>query len=131
MLYKPSVSTHLNVLISHTAKLTIEGTQSPTLRGSRSTTLELKSVYTTRRASRSHSVRCCCVLNNPATYTDSLLAVFWIFLTLYLHKRDQRRAQAEAVPATLVDDDASIEKDVLSEPSGQQGEWARMFRQVQ
>lgn len=46
--------------------------QSPTLRGSRSTTLELKSVYTTRRASRSHSVRCCRVLNNPATYTDSL-----------------------------------------------------------
>ncbi|GAA5953681.1 hypothetical protein JCM8115_004121 [Rhodotorula mucilaginosa] len=61
----------------------------------------------------------------------SLAFFFWIFLTLYLHKRDQRRAQAEAVPATLVDDDASIEKDVLSEPSAQQGEWARMFRQAQ
>ena len=49
--------------LPYTAQLTIEGAQSPTLRGSRSTTLELKSVYTTRRASRSHSVRCCCVLN--------------------------------------------------------------------
>ena len=116
--------------LPYTAKLTIEGAQSPTLRGSRSTTLELKSVYTIRQGSRSHSVRSC-VLIDAAPYTDSLPAVFWIFLTLYLHKRDQRRAQAEAVPATLVDDDASIEKDVLSEPSGQQGEWAHMSRQVQ
>lgn len=106
-------------------------TQSPTSHGSRWTTLELKSVYTTRRASRSPSVRSC-VLADAATYTDSLPAVFWIFLTLYLHKRDQRRAQAEAVPATLVDDDdASIEKDALSQPSGEQGEWAHMSRQFQ
>ncbi|GAA5988817.1 hypothetical protein JCM10908_006183 [Rhodotorula pacifica] len=60
----------------------------------------------------------------------SLAFFFWIFLTLYLHKRDQRRAQLEQVPATPESDTESIEKEVLPAVSGQSNEWNHAARSV-
>lgn len=57
-------------------------------------------------------------------------AVFWIFLTLYLHKRDQRRAELPAEPETLSSESASIDKEALSDLSAKSDEWANVVRNV-
>ncbi|GAA5883693.1 hypothetical protein JCM3774_002955, partial [Rhodotorula dairenensis] len=60
----------------------------------------------------------------------SLAFFFWIFLTLYLHKRDQRRARLDAEPETPSSDSASLEKEALPDLPTKSDEWAHVVRNV-